>query len=382
MQSQKHLFQLPDHIHYLNCAYMSPLLKSVESKGIEGVQLKRNPVNVTTHHFFDEIEEVKSKFGKIVNGTPSRIAFIPSASYGLSTAINNIPFEKGKHALTIGNEFPSGYFTAKRWCEKHQAELKVVLPENPLVKGRDWNNQILEAIRPETAFVVLSSVHWMDGTWFDLEAIGKRCSEVNALFIVDGTQSVGALPIDVKRYHIDALICAGYKWLMSPYSSGLAYFGKAFDEGIPLEETWMNRTNAHDFAHLTDYEEQYGSDANRYNVGQYSNFILVPMVNEALQQLLHWSIESIPTYCQQLTLPLFSLLEEIEAPMEEESYRVHHLFSLNLPDLVDTQLFSKQVSKRNIHLSHRGSSIRVSPHLYNTEEDIAELADAIKSSIR
>ena len=114
--------------------------------------------------------------------------------------------------------FESAYFSLKRWCENNQNELVTIDPDpNLTLIGADWNHKIIDAIDENTSIVLISSVHWMNGTKFDLKRIGEKCVEVGAKFIVDGTQSVGALTMDVKDFNIDALICAGYKWLFGYY---------------------------------------------------------------------------------------------------------------------------------------------------------------------
>jgi selenocysteine lyase/cysteine desulfurase len=106
-------------------------------------------------------------------------------------------------------------------------------------RGSVWNEKILSAIDNNTRAVALGNVHWADGTLFQLEEIRKRTRDVGALLIVDGTQSVGVMPFDVKKIQPDALVCAGYKWLLGPYSIGLAYYSEYFDEGTPIEESWL-----------------------------------------------------------------------------------------------------------------------------------------------
>ena len=115
-------------------------------------------------------------------------------------------------------------------------------------------------------------MHWTDGTRFDLAAIGARAREVGAALVVDGTQSVGALPFDVQQLRPDALVCATYKWLMGPYSLGFAYLGPRFDDGEPLEETWIGRRGSENFKELVDYQDDYQPGALRYDVGERSNF--------------------------------------------------------------------------------------------------------------
>ena len=378
MKCQKHLFQLPEDIHYLNCAYMSPLLKSVEKRGIEGMQLKRNPVDIKPVDFFTGAVSVRQKFARMVQCDPAQVAIMPAVSYGMNSVIRNIHFRKGQHALTLSEEFPSCYYTAQRWCNDHGAELRVIARRDDLPrKGMDWNDRILEAINSDTAFVVMASVHWMNGTKFDLEKIGARCHEVGAKLIVDGSQSVGALPIDVVACKIDALICAAYKWLMGPYSTALSYIHEDFHEGVPLEESWMTRPNSERFDRLTQYQEGYKPGAVRFDVGQSSNFIFLPMLDEALGQLLEWGVEEIQEYGKRLGAPLIEYFRKKGTNMDEEAHRAHHLMGLQLPESTDGESLVKEFQSRNIFVSLRGDNIRISINVFNTEEDVQELIAAL-----
>jgi selenocysteine lyase/cysteine desulfurase len=380
MKLQKHLFQLPPDIHYLNCAYMSPLLRSVEEKGAAGLAIKRDPSRVVSQDFFTEVDVLRESFGALIGATGQQCAVIPSASYGLMAAVNNVPYSPGKHAITISKEFPSGYFSLQRWCSEHGAELRVIQPDQALVKkGRLWNQLLLEAINKDTAMVLISAIHWMDGTIFDLAQIGQRCKEVGARFIVDGSQSVGALPIDVKACQIDALITVTYKWMMGPYSMGLAYYNEVFNDGTPLEESWMNRSNAVDFSKLTDYEDAYRPGAGRYQVGQTSNFIAVPMMIEAIRQIKAWQVSEIQAHGQELLQPLLTYLQNKGVELEEDAYLAKHLTGLRLPQGIDSQTLLARLKERKIFLSLRGSSIRLAPHVYNDAADIQRVLETIDS---
>lgn len=378
MQDQKDLFQLPDDIHYINCAYMSPLLRSAVEAGNLGMQKKINPSVLTKEDFFDEAEEIRNVFSKIIGCQPQETAIIPSASYGLAAAMQNLPLQNGNTAITIGSEFPSDYYALQRWCELHKKHLKIIAaPKELRNRGKHWNTQLLEAITNDTAVVVMSSVCWEDGTLFDLQQIGKRCAETETVFIVDGTQSVGALPLHVKECKIDALICAGYKWLFGPYTTGVAYYSEKFQEGIPLEETWMNRINAAEFSRLTDYTPHYKSGSSRYNMGEFSNFILNPMLLCGLQQVFAWTPGFIQHYCAGLIAPLLAQVEQKGWGIEDAAYRGNHLFGLQLPAQIQPDHFYTILQQRKIFVSLRGNSIRISPHVYNTEKDISALMQAI-----
>jgi selenocysteine lyase/cysteine desulfurase len=196
---------------------------------------------------------------------------------------------------------------------------------------------------------------------------------------VDGSQSVGALPIDVKANHIDALICAAYKWLMGPYSTALSYIHEDFNEGIPLEESWMTRPNSERFDRLTNYEKGYKPGAVRYDVGQSSNFIFMPMLDEALRQLLEWGVEEIQEYSRELGAPLIEYFLKKGASVEEESHRAHHLMGLQLPAGTRGETLIEELQSRSVYVSLRGSNIRISLNVFNTEEDVQELISALDS---
>jgi selenocysteine lyase/cysteine desulfurase len=379
MTTQKHLFQLDDQVHYLNCAYMSPLLKSVEEAGIEGLQRKRNPFLVKPIHFFETAQSTNQDIAKLINANPNNIAIIPSASYGLANAVANLPTNNGSKAIIVENEFPSGYNEIKLWCTTNNKTLQTIRePTNFESRGANWNKVILNAIDKDTAVVMLSSVHWSDGTKFLLQEIGQKCYANDAVFIVDGTQSVGAAVIDVNLCNIDALIVAAYKWMLGPYSIGFAYYNDRFANGKPIEQSWLNRQHSEDFSKLIPYQENYKDGASRYNVGQYSNFILLPMLQAAVKQLIAWEIKNIETYCETLSKPLFDFLETSNYTVENKEFRSSHLFGIWLPATLDQQTLLQELEANKIFVSVRGKSIRVSIHPFNTSDNIDALLLVLK----
>ena len=127
--------------------------------------------------------------------------------------------------MLTARQFPGNVHTWRRLARERGAELRVTDARPGPGCGERWSARILEAIDADTAVVTMGAVHWTDGTVFDIDAIAARTREVGAYLVIDGTQSVGAMDFDVARIRPDALICSGYKWLMGPYSIGLAYFG-------------------------------------------------------------------------------------------------------------------------------------------------------------
>lgn len=381
MKCQKKLFSLPAGHHYLNCAYFSPIMKRVEDAGLEGIRQKRTPWKVLPDEFFNNSNKLRSLFARLVGvSVPNRIAILPSVSYGLSTVAKNLPKVKNKKIVIVDEQFPSNVYPWMRYCNEHNCSLEIVkAPEDDTERGREWNRRILEAIDGDTLMVALGNIHWTDGTLFDLTTIGEKARDAGAWFVIDSTQSVGALPFDVNEIQPDALICAGYKWLMGPYSIALGYFGPKLDQGIPLEEGWINRENSEDFAGLVDYAESYQPGAIRYDVGERSNFILVPMMIEALDQLLEWGPAHIQKYCGTITDGIRDELCPRGFRIEEDDWRSKHLFGIRMPEHLDRKELKRILSEHNIHVAVRGSAIRVSPNVYNDRRDIDALVDVLKS---
>lgn len=378
---QKHLFSLELDFHYINCAYMSPLMRSVEEAGYTGVRKKARPYKLPISDFFDDVEILRGLFAKLVNAEKSeRVAIIPSVSYGMAIVAHNLKAEAGQNIVVAEAQFPSNIYPWRTLAIDKGLQMKTVAyPTVTEDRGKTWNQHILEAIDDQTALVALAHTHWANGTKFDLKAISKRAHEVGALLVIDGTQSVGAMPLDVQNMGIDALICGGYKWLMGPYSLGYAYFNKKFDNGKPLEENWINRKDSDKFSDLVNYKDDYQPNAMRYDVGERSNFILVPMAIAALQQLLDWGVDNIQKYCHSLTKEIVPIWQAKGCWVEDADWRGRHLFGIQLPKGVSTDKLQKELKKNNISVSVRGDFVRISPNVYNDERDIAALTKVILS---
>lgn len=380
---QKDKFSLSEDVTYLNCAYMSPLMKSVEEAGIRGLRLKQSPQNIGHREFFDEVDELRKEYARLIHSPePSRIVVIPSVSYGMAVVARNLRLDPGDNIVVTGEQFPSNVYIWQKLVAQKQASLKTVAaPQVSENRGKLWNERILEAINQHTRLVAISHVHWSDGTRFDLKAIRQRTREVGALLVIDGTQSVGALPFDVSEIQPDALICAGYKWLMSPYAISLAYLGAYFDEGEPLEEGWISRYGSENFTNLVNYQDRYQPGALRYDVGERSNFILVPMMLQALRELNNWGVQNIQHYCQYLSDPIITALREEGFRIEDPTFRGHHLFGVRLPERVAMDKLQQYLEREHVLVSVRGNSVRVSPHLYNATLDMEKLLACFRAVI-
>jgi len=382
LSCQRDAFQLPRDVHYLNCAYMGPLPRVAEEAGIAAIRRKRVPTSIVPPDMFWDTDGLRERFSRLVRaGAPERVAIQPGVSYGVATAARNLPMAAGQNAVVTHEQFPGNYYTWRRLAEESGGELRVAMPGQGEDRGRVWNERLLDAIDAHTAVVAVPHVHWTDGTLFDLVEIGRRCRDVGAALVVDATQSVGALDFDVGEVRPDALICATYKWLLGPYSLSLAYFGPRFDDGVPLEETWIARRNSRDFQHLVDYQDDYDAGAVRFDVAERSNFFLAPIAAASLDLLLEWGPERVQRYCADLTGDFLSEMAELGYSVERREWRAAHLFGLRMPAGIDLAALKETLAERNVSVSLRGTALRLSPNVYNDEVDLGVLAEVLRAAV-
>lgn len=378
---QKAEFSLPGNLHYLNCAYMGPLPRVVEAAGIEGMRRKRAPAGIGPGDFFEDSDEARRLFAGLIGAEPRRIALVPAVSYGMATVARNLRSERGQNVVVVSEQFPSNVYAWRSVAAERGLELRTVAPPDSARRGESWNAALLAAIDAGTALVALPHVHWTDGTRFDLEAVGQRAQANGATFVIDATQSVGALPFDLGRIRADAVVTAAYKWLLGPYSIGLAWYGPRFDDGVPLEETWIGRSGSEDFRGLVSYRDEYQPGALRYDVGERSNFVLVPMLVAALRLIREWTPERIQEYCARLTAAALEEARDLGFGVEDADWRGSHLFGLRAPAGIDLAALNETLRAHGISASLRGSALRVAPNVYNDEADIEALLRALRAVV-
>lgn len=372
LPSQRQLFDIPGDVCYLNCSYMSPQLRAVREAGEKALALKTHPWQITSKEFFDEPERSRELFARIVGGDTDGVAILPSVSYGMAVAAANLPVRAGQNIVMLEEQFPSNVYSWRELASQRNADLVTV----PRPTGHDWTAAVLDHVDRNTALVAVPNCHWTDGSLVDLARVGERGREVGAALVVDATQSLGAHPFSVPEVRPDFLISAAYKWLLGPYSLGFMYVGEAYREGTPIEQNWILRAGSEDFARLVDYRDGYAPGARRYDVGERSNFTLLPMANAAMQQVLDWGVDNISETTGRLTNLIEERANEHEIGTVPKELRGRHMTGLHLGPSAPDDLAAR-LADENIYVSVRGDSVRVSPHLYNTEADVDRLFEAL-----
>jgi selenocysteine lyase/cysteine desulfurase len=373
--SQRSLFDIPQGMAFFNTATNSPLLNASRTRLLEAAGAKSRPWERQPADFFADAERIRGLAADLFGADADAWAIIPAASYGVSAAARIIEptLKPGDRILLMAEEFPSNVLPWRRVAENTGAALTTVATP----ADGDWTAAILAAIRPGIRVVTLSHCHWTNGVLLDLAPIGAACRRVGAIFVLDLTQSLGALPLDLAALDPDFMVAAGYKWLLCPYGFGLMYVAPRWRDARPLEETWLARANAEDFATLVNYSDVYRPGARRFDVGETCVTTILPGAIAALEQLKVWGVARIAESLKAICNRIVPELEAQGFAMPPTSRRAAHMFGATLPAGRNDDVAGR-LREQNVFISRRGSSIRFSPHLHVTEADLAQLADALQ----
>lgn len=376
LPSQRHLFDIPEDVTYLNCGYMSPLLTRVREAVVQGLDRKRHPWEIKPRDFYDGTDRLRAAFAELIHAHADDVAVVAAASYGVSVAAANLPLGRGQGVLVAEDQFPSNVYPWRERARETGAEIVTV--RRPA--DADWTRAVLEAIEDErnrVAIVALPHCHWTDGGLFDLAEIGDACRRRGICLSLDVTQSVGAFALDVRRIQPDFLTAAAYKWLLGPYSLGLLYVCERWQaEGRPLEHNWISRKGSEDFTGLVDYQDEFAGGARRFDVGERSNFALVPGAEAGIRQILEWGVENVSETLAERTDEIAARASGLGLSSPPREKRAPHFIGLKFPGNLPPNLL-EALARRKVYVSIRGTSIRVTPHLYNDARDVERLFEAL-----
>jgi selenocysteine lyase/cysteine desulfurase len=339
-------FELPDDIGYFNTASLAPQLKAVRAAGEAAFEQRARPWAIADTDWFTDVERLRELFARLVNATPDHVAIVPATSYAFAIAARNL---QPKRVVVLEDEYPSGIYS---W--------RAVGAEIVTVK-RPWTDGVLAAIDERVDVVSVPNVHWTDGSPVDLPRVAGAARDAGAALVIDASQSCGAMPLDVREIRPDFLVTVGYKWLLGPFGLGYLYVDERHHGGEPIEQNWINREGSENFARLIDYRDSYQPGARRFDVGQRTSFLLTPMAIAALTQILDWGVETIWRELRAITARI--------APGAET-----HMTG------VSPAPSPEALARHRCVAPMRGDSLRISPHLHITDDDVERLLAALKEA--
>ena len=378
LASQRALFDIPREVCFLNAASWSPLPLAVQEAGRIGAARKGRPWLIDQAFATAQHERARRAAARLINADANDIALISSVSYGVATAAKVLTVAAGSRVLVLADDHSSPVL---EWIARSGAQGFTVETVQRAGSG-GWTEALAEAIaRPGAAPIALasiSSVHWSDGGVIDIGQIAGALRAQGASLLIDATQSVGVLPLDVRALDPDFVVFPTYKWLIGPYGRAFLYVAKRHHAGIPLEQTSYGRRSVRAEQSTYFADTNYVADARRFDMGERDHFISLEMAAIGMEMMAAWGAPSIGARLAALTTRIADGLRDMDILIPEARVRAPHILSLSFPDGPANALVER-LAAQSIYVAPRLGRMRISPHVYNDESDADRFVAALRS---
>jgi len=369
LPSQRHLFDIPRDVCYLNAASWGPLPRAAVESGRIAVARKGQPWALPSGFMQEQIERARRAAANLINAEPTDIALIPSVSYGVATASKLMSLPPGARVLLLENDHVSPVL---EWRTRAQREDILCDTVGQPTDG-DWTAALLDALErpgaPPVGVASISSVHWSDGCAIDMARLGAALRRHGAALLIDATHAAGMLRLDVQVLDPDFVVFPTYKWVLGPYGCAFLYIAKRHQSGEPLEQTGAARRSisSEQAPYLRDIA--YVSGARRFDMGEREFFISLETAAFGMEQVAAWGSAAIGERLRMLTDRLAEGVRNTKVSIPDARVRAPHILSLGFPRGVPDGLMQR-LSSAQVHAALRLGRLRISPHVYNDEADV------------
>ncbi|KAB1070494.1 aminotransferase class V-fold PLP-dependent enzyme [Methylobacterium planeticum] len=359
---QRHLFEVPEDVSYLDSAAWSPLPRAVRAAGEAGLLLKSRPWSHPRAAAAEGAERARAAAAGLIGAAPDDVAIVGSVSHAVATAARNLPLRPGGRILRVADEFPSLCLAFDRLAaERGLAVEAVARPADG-----DWTAALAAAIArpgaPPLAVATLTPLHWADGGLIDLARLAPLIRDAGAALVVDATQAAGAMPLDIARLRPDFLAFPTYKWALGPYGVAFLYAAPHRQGGVALEENAGNRPPA--------------AGARRYDRGERDDPVALPMAAAGLELIAGWGVPAVAARLRALTDRLAAGAAELGLGPLPRHLRAPHILGLAWPGGVPEGLVAG-LRDRGVFASARLGGLRLSPHVFAHAADLGRCLAAL-----
>lgn len=341
----------------------------------------------------DVERSVKRDFARLINAKSSAdIAFFHSTSSAMSCAAANILrmgcLDNTKKILVVQDEMASNCYPWQHLATSSGAALHII----PRPDNYDWSRAIIACIDDSVALIALGCVHWCDGSLMNMDTISSHIHSLAdpPMLIIDGTQSIGVMPLDVSVVQPDFVACSVHKWLLCPYGLSLAYLHpKHQSSWVPLDHHERNRCGSHTTAWdelgamriPSGYPITFLQGACRIAMGGRPPPVILPMVAEGLATVLRYEVSDIQSYLKTLTDALADRISELPFSfglcVVPPQHRSPHILGVRITSSLSASHICRLLKRRQVHISVRANALRIAPYVYNTPQDISEFVTAL-----
>ena len=380
LASQRHLFDIPRDIAYLNAAAWSPLPLATQEAARSAVGRKGQPWKLGADFADGQHERARAAAARLIGADAGDVALVSSVGYGVAIAGKVFAPAKGSRVLVLENDHTSPVL---EWMTRAEAQ-GFTIETVPQPANGDWTSAILAAIdrtgAPPLSLASISSVHWSDGGLVDIDRVQAALKRQGAAFLIDATHGVGVLATDVKRLDPDFLIFPTYKWVLGPYGRAFVYVAKRHQGGVPLEQTAFGRRNVKAENPVYFADTRYQPDARRYDMGERDHFISMEMASIGMEMMAAWGAGAVVERLAALTRRIAEGVADLPISVPEERLRAPHILSLGFPEGMPADLVARLAADK-VYAAPRLGRLRISPHVYNDEADCDRLVAGLKRAL-
>ncbi|GIV46085.1 MAG: aminotransferase [Ignavibacterium sp.] len=370
VESVRQLFPfIKNGIIYFNHASTAPVSVVVRER-IYDLLKEKSETKIDDYFFFLKVyEETKLLLSELLNAESDRIAFLDNTSNGLNILASGIDWKNGDRILLNDIEFPANVYPFLN-LERFGVKVDFVKSKNGIVSAED----IIDQITPQTKLISVSFVQFLSGYKIDLEKLGNFCRENNIILSVDGIQGIGALNFDVKKFKIDFLSCGTQKWLFG--AQGLAFIYITEELQNKLKPAYVGWLSVEDAWNILNYKMELKKSANAFQGGTL-NSLGIYIFNTSLRMLKDFGYNTIEERVISNTKYLRTRLNEIGIHCLIDEVEEKYFSGITSFKIDNTEALHKHLENEKIVCSLREGYIRLSPHFYNTFEDIDKVISAI-----
>lgn len=364
---------LIDSAPYLNAAAIGPLPEKSIRAAHEFNQKRAHVHEMKDEDFFAPSTVARRAAAELINAGEDEIALGTNTSFGLNLVAAGLDFPSGSRVVISDREFPANVYP---WMDRTGYELDIV-PTTP--EGWPDEDALLARLTdPSVAVLAISSVQFASGYRADLNRLGQACRDSETLFVVDAIQSLGCIPLDVRETPVDVVAAGGHKWMLGPLGVGFAYVRREVQRRIrPAYVGWPSLKASGSVDNLLDYEFDFVEDARRFEMAT------APLQDQlafasSVSLLTSIGVDRIWARVDELLAPLREMVDQsavLEARSPQEDEHRSGIFSFHTPD--DEQVIHR-LKEAGCVISLREGGIRIAPHFYNTESDIATVTDLLR----
>ncbi len=358
---------------FLNAASTGPLPARAVDAVTEWTRWRATPQRLPDDLLFSTLARSRELVARMIGAMPSEIALAVNTGYGINVAARALPLTPGDVILTPDLEFPANVYPWWAAAEQRGAEYRRI----PLTGGILDEDALLAAL--DAPRVKVLSVSWLDsasGARVDLARVGAACRERGIWFVVDAIQGVGACPIDVHAANVDILACGAQKWMLSPWGSGFLYVRQELVRALePPIVSWMAPKGTDDFRTLRDYDMTWRDDARRFE------FITLPFpdfagMNASLALFFELGLPAVYAQVASLATQIVDWAGSRGVPLVTPADPTRRGGVICVRPR-DAAAISARLKERGVIHSYREGAIRLSPHMYNTRQEIAAALNVI-----